>query len=273
MSDKLPQGQFLTLKNGQKIHYHEVGEGLPIVFLHGSGQGASGYSNFKGNAEYFAKNKYRAIMPDLLGFGYSSKKEDAIYDTDYHLAAIKEFIDTLSLNSVVLVGNSLGGALSLHFTLRYPEYVSKLVLMAPGGIEHKEAYMAMAGIKEVYKLVHKKTQLDFEDMRKILSLQVYDPKIISKDKVKERLAIAKTQPKSVWQTMSVPYLGDLIKDIKQPILCFWGANDQFLSANGASIMAKRCQNLRSIVLSSCGHWVMEEHRDLFNRYSMDFINE
>ena len=273
MENLLPKGKFLEIKKNLKIHYHEEGEGLPVIFLHGSGQGASGYSNFKGNASYFAKQKYRALMPDLLGFGYSSKPEDEIYSADFHVDAIKQFVDGLGLKSLVFVGNSLGGALALIFSLRYPDYVSKLVLMAPGGIEHKEAYMKMAGIQMVYKLSQGQGELQKSHLKKILSLQMFDPSRLSDSVVEERLQIAKEQPKAVWKTMSVPFLGDQLKEIPQPILCFWGADDQFLPVSGVQVIASECQNARSIVLSKCGHWVMQEHQDLFNRYTVDFLNE
>ena len=56
----------------QRIHYHDMGEGEAVVFLHGAGAGASGYSNFKGNFPAVAAAGFRAIVPDLLGFGLSS---------------------------------------------------------------------------------------------------------------------------------------------------------------------------------------------------------
>ena len=45
----IPEGKYAVTDGGLSIHYHEAGSGEPIVFLHGSGPGASGYSNFKGN--------------------------------------------------------------------------------------------------------------------------------------------------------------------------------------------------------------------------------
>jgi pimeloyl-ACP methyl ester carboxylesterase len=79
-SNPIPEGRYVTTDGGLSIHYHEAGSGEPIVFLHGSGPGASGYSNFKGNYSVFAANGYRAIVPDLPGFGLSSKP-----DTNYVL--------------------------------------------------------------------------------------------------------------------------------------------------------------------------------------------
>ena len=67
----IPVGHFVDIApvagSAQRIHYHEQGEGEVVIFLHGAGTGASGYSNFKGNYPEFAKAGVRSIVPDLLG--------------------------------------------------------------------------------------------------------------------------------------------------------------------------------------------------------------
>ena len=173
----IPKGKFLKISHDYQIHYHDEGQGEPVVFLHGSGQGASGYSNFKKNSAYFKDHNYRALMPDLLGFGLSSKPDDIQYSMELHLDTLKDFIDGLELKKISLVGNSLGGAVALHFALRFPECVEKLILLAPGGIEHKEAYMKMPGIRQVYKIVQGTESITKDDLREMLELQLYDRRI------------------------------------------------------------------------------------------------
>jgi 4,5:9,10-diseco-3-hydroxy-5,9,17-trioxoandrosta-1(10),2-diene-4-oate hydrolase len=64
----IPIGHFADIGQGQQIHYHAAGpaDGEVVIFLHGAGGGASGYSNFKGNFAEFAAAGYRAILPDML---------------------------------------------------------------------------------------------------------------------------------------------------------------------------------------------------------------
>ena len=73
----IPEGKYLDMANGYRVHYHEAGpaDGQPVIFLHGSGSGASGYSNFKGNYPEFAKAGFRCFVPDILGYGLSSKPD------------------------------------------------------------------------------------------------------------------------------------------------------------------------------------------------------
>ena len=50
------------------MHYHDVGQGEPVVLIHGSGPGVSGWANFEGNLATFSRH-YRCLVPDLPGFG------------------------------------------------------------------------------------------------------------------------------------------------------------------------------------------------------------
>ena len=272
-SKALPEGKYLDIDNGLRLHYHEQGEGLPVIFIHGSGQGASGFSNFCQNSPYFAEHGFRALMPDLPGFGYSSTPEDAKYELDFYVSAIKQFVDGLGLKSLVLVGNSLGGAISLKFAMDYPDYISKLILMAPGGIEPQEVYAQMSGLHALFRVVYSPDPISREGLRSVLSLQLWDESLLTDQIVEERYAIAKDQPKAVWTTMKVPFLGGDLEKITCPVLVFWGSDDRFLPVSGAQVMAKNCPNSRTIVFSRCGHWVMAEHTDLFNKYSVDFLRE
>ena len=68
---------------GRQLHYHDVGEGPVVLFVHGSGPGASSYSNFKGNFEVFVRAGYRVLLPDLPGYGGSDKPTDVAYTSAF----------------------------------------------------------------------------------------------------------------------------------------------------------------------------------------------
>src|SRR5579863_7729429 len=95
----IPEGHYAEIGNGQRVHFHAQGEGQPVIFLHGAGGGASGYSNFKGNYPAFAAAGFRAIVPDLLGYGLSSKPDIEQYDLDFFVAGIKGLVDALGLRN------------------------------------------------------------------------------------------------------------------------------------------------------------------------------
>jgi 4,5:9,10-diseco-3-hydroxy-5,9,17-trioxoandrosta-1(10),2-diene-4-oate hydrolase len=271
LPDRLPTGEFLQLDDGYRLHYHDEGSGAAVIFLHGSGQGASGWSNFKANASAFREQGYRTLMPDLLGFGFSSKPEDVAYTLDFHLAALEQFITRLGLVQVTLVGNSLGGALAIHYALHHPDRVANLILLAPGGIEAQAVYGQMPGLQAMFRVVMADAEVTPSDISEVLRLQLYDSSLLSDEVVAERYQVARTQPKVVWTTMQVPFLGDAIKQLRCPLLVFWGQDDQFLPVSGAEVMRQQCPHASVEVLPRCGHWVMVEHQEAFNRRCLAFL--
>ncbi len=266
----IPQGRYLNIDGGMTLHYHDAGRGHPVVFLHGSGPGASGYSNFKGNYPAFAEAGFRAIVPDLPGFGLSSKPEDAAYVLDFFVAAIHGLIARLGIEDCTLLGNSLGGAIAIKYTLDHPERVRNLILMAPGGLEDLPVYLAMEGIQRMIE-VFTAGPMDAAAMKRLLSLQLFDSSLVTDDLVAERVAVCATQPRTVLTTMRVPNMSERLGEIRCPVLGFWGINDRFNPSSGAAKIVERCAQARMVMLNRCGHWVMVEHRDFFNRACIDFL--
>lgn len=270
ISTPIPMGKFVRTPNGLDIHYHEAGNGQPIVFIHGSGPGASGYSNFKLNYPLFAEHSYRVIVPDLPGYGLSSKPEDAEYVLAFFVDALKEFLDALHIERCVLLGNSLGGAIAMQYTLDRPQAVRKLILMAPGGLEERETYFQMRGIQDMVASFSNGA-IDTEGMRHLLSLLLYDKELIDDALLAERVGVCALQPRSVLSTMRVPNLSARLDQITCPVLGFWGMNDLFCPPGGATKVTQQCPNARFVLVNQCGHWVMVEHRAMFDRTCLDFL--
>lgn len=268
-----PQGHFVTLQDGLRLHYLDSGAGEPVVFIHGSGPGASGHSNFKQNYPQFAAAGYRAIVPDLPGYGASDKPE-TIYSLDFFVAALNGLLDALDIPRCVLVGNSLGGAIAIKLALDQPQRVSKLVLMAPGGLMEKEQYYRqMEGIQKMAAAFASGELKEAAGMRRLLGLQLFDAALLSDETINERVAVVQQQPLCVLASMQVPNMAARLAELQCPILGFWGMNDKFCPASGAQTLMEACRQIRFVLLSECGHWAMVEHRELFNRQCLDFIGE
>jgi pimeloyl-ACP methyl ester carboxylesterase len=93
--------------NGHDLAFHDVGDGPPVVFLHGSGPGVTGWANFGDNLP--ALQGIRAIVVDQVGFGASGRPE--VYDRNYlqiSADAVVGLLDALGLEKVGIVGNSMG---------------------------------------------------------------------------------------------------------------------------------------------------------------------
>ena len=268
----LPVGHYATLDNGLTLHYLEAGSGPTVIWLHGSGPGASGFSNFKGNYPLFAEAGYRNIVLDLPGFGRSDKPDDVNYDLDFFVSSLHGFLDKVGIDRCTLLGNSLGGAIALGATLAYPERVEKLILMAPGGVEERATYFQMPGIQRMVE-VFAQGPMGVEQMRHVMTLQLYDPTQLDEALLRERAAVAVTQPANLFSTMMVPNMTERLGEIRVPILGFWGSNDLFNPPVGAFKVLDNAPNARFVMLNRCGHWVQVEHEALFNRECIAFLSE
>jgi 4,5:9,10-diseco-3-hydroxy-5,9,17-trioxoandrosta-1(10),2-diene-4-oate hydrolase len=268
----VPEGKYVDVGNGISLHYHESGSGDrgAVLFIHGSGPGASGWSNFKGNYPFLAEHGYRTIVPDTLGYGYSSKPEDGTFSLDDVSAQYKALLDALDVTRVALVGNSQGGAIAINMALNYPQLVQRLVLMAPGGLETRETYMAMEGIKAMIRVLYKEG-VSKETMRRVFALQLHDETKITDEVIEERYQIAMTQHKDNIARIHVDNQEARLSEIQCPVLCFWGANDKFCPSSGAAKIASECESSRTMLISSCGHWVMVEYPKLFNELTLKFL--
>jgi 4,5:9,10-diseco-3-hydroxy-5,9,17-trioxoandrosta-1(10),2-diene-4-oate hydrolase len=273
MSSKpVPEGHYVKLPNRHRIHYLDKGKGPVLVWLHGSGSGACGHSNFKGNYPYFADNGYRNIVIDHLGYGYSDKPDNIEYPIELFVECVKQTLDQIGLSHYSLVGNSLGGAIALRFAVDHPQNVEKLVLMAPGGIEEQMDYFkmpAMATMKEVFMSAEPVTEARLKYF--LESAMVVDKKFITNELAHERFELMKLQNPQVIKTMKVPNMADRLPEITCPALGFWGLNEQLMPESGILKLAKGMPNMRMILVPKAGHWVMVEHRDLFNRMTLDFL--
>jgi 4,5:9,10-diseco-3-hydroxy-5,9,17-trioxoandrosta-1(10),2-diene-4-oate hydrolase len=257
---------------GHSIAVHQAGLGPTVVFIHGSGPGASGLSNFRLNLEAFVHAGFHVVAPDLIGYGHSSKPTGIDYTLDLFADTLLEALRAAGVEKAHLVGNSLGGAIALRIALDQTDVVNRLVMMAPGGIETRERYFAMPGIA---KMVGDFTSPDFNlaGMRALVSNLVYDPAVITDALVAERFAVARTQPKDVLARMRVPDLSPRLGELAMPILGFWGVEDGFCPASGAEKFLAVCPDARFVSYARVGHWVMVERAAEFNRLTTEFLKQ
>ena len=265
-----------SVAGGYEISIAEI-PGAPanaptVIFIHGSGPGASGASNFRNNAQVFADAGYRVILPDLIGYGASSKPE-----ADYPLELFTQtLLDALTQHGVAgghLIGNSLGGGIALQIALDHPEFaIGKLILMAPGCVAEQASYFTMPGIAKM-RSGFGSPEFNIEEQRRLIGNLMHPSSAhhVTDALVEERFAVARTQPKDVLARVKTPDLGPRLGEVKQPIFVLWGLNDEFCPESHARLFLDACPDVRCLTFSQTGHWVQVERAQEFNRYSLDFL--
>ncbi|KPI11513.1 2,6-dioxo-6-phenylhexa-3-enoate hydrolase [Actinobacteria bacterium OK074] len=264
----------------KKIFVAETGDGPPVLLLHGGGPGASGVANYHRNIAELAK-EYRVIVPDLPGYGRSTKGVDGA-DPFGHLATgIRGLLDELGLDKAHLVGNSYGGACALRLALDTPDRVDRMVLMGPGGIGTTRA-LPTPGLNSLlnYYTGDGPSRLKLEKfIRNYLvfnAAQVPDSVIDARyrDSIDSEVVANPPlrRPKSLGALWKMDFTRDKrLSRLPVPTLVLWGAADKVNRPSGGRMLADRMPNCDLYEVANTGHWMQWERADLFNRLCADFL--
>ncbi|MCK8435524.1 alpha/beta fold hydrolase [Streptomyces sp. D2-8] len=268
---------------GRKIFAAETGDGPPVLLLHGGGPGASGVSNYGRNVAELAK-EYRVIVPDLPGYGRSTKGVDGADPFGYLADGIRGVLDELGLGKAHLVGNSYGGACALRLALDTPDRVERMVLMGPGGIGTTRA-LPTPGLNSLLnyytgdgpsrpkleKFIRNYLVFNAADVPDSAIDERYrasiDPEVIAAPPL--RRPSGPNALRTVWKM-------DFTRDprlsrLPVPTLVLWGAQDKVNRPSGGRMLAERMPNCDLYLVANTGHWVQFERAELFNRLCADFL--
>ncbi|WP_030851303.1 alpha/beta fold hydrolase [Streptomyces griseus] len=268
---------------GRNIFAAETGDGPPVLLLHGGGPGASGVSNYARNITELAK-EYRVIVPDLPGYGRSTKSVDGS-DPFGHLAdGIRGLLDGLGLEKAHLVGNSYGGACALRLALDTPNRVDRMVLMGPGGIGTTRS-LPTPGLNSLLNYYtgdgpsRRKLEKFIRDYLVFNAADVPDAAIDERYRASidpEVIASPPLRRPSGPNALRTVWKMDFTRDARLsrlpvPTLVLWGAQDRVNRPSGGPMLAERMPNCDLYMAANTGHWVQFERAELFNRLCADFL--
>ena len=273
-----------TVQTGSyETYLNRQGEGKDesILFLHGSGPGAVAWSNWQHALPALSGN-FDCIAPDLIGFGKSAHPEDPPQGAkawmEYWIQQQIDVLDSLGLQKVHLVGNSLGGAIALHLLHRYPERFDRAVLMGTGGTP----LTIPEQLEVVWGFYDEPTA---RRMAKILSWFAYDPSAVGGDlegiaemrleaalKPEVRRSYASMFPSPRQDQLDALRLPEeALRTIEHSTLLIHGRDDVIVPLEASLYLLERLSNVQLHVFGRCSHWTQIEYKDAFNQLLADFF--
>lgn len=258
---------------GLKTNYHEMGSGRPVVLLHGSGMGVSGWENWHRVMPELAK-EHRIIVPDIVGFGFTERPADAQYNIKFWAQHLNGFIEALGLEKPVLVGNSFGGSLSLAYAARQSHRLAGMVLMGtPAG-----DFTRTSGSRAWYY------EPSVENMRALLEEFPYDKSIVTDEMVASRHEVTTLaggleayralfpEPGPAGEQRTVRGLPEsTLAQVSTPVLALHGREDKMIPLECSLRIAAHVPNAELHVFGQCGHWVQIERQKQFVEQTLNFI--
>ena len=248
-----------TLSSGDKIVYTENDNitGEPLLLIHGFGGNKDNFTRIARQLE-----NYNLIIPDLIGFGDSSKPMTADYRAEAQATRLHELLQAKGLASNIHIGgNSMGGAISVAYAAKYPKEVKSLWLIDSAGFWSVGVPKSLEGatLENNPLLVNKKE--DFYAMYDfVMSKPPYIPKSVKAVFAQERIANEALESKILAQIVedNVEERAKVIAEYNIPTLVVWGEEDKVIKPETVTLIKKIIPQSQVITMPKIGHVPMIE---------------
>lgn len=206
---------------GLKINYKTLGEGKPLLILHGWG---SRSDNWQKVGELLAENGIKVIIPDLPGFGQSDKPLTA-WNLDDYCDFVEEFVKVLNLQKFYLLGHSFGGALAVKCGLKFPEKIDKLFL-ASAACFRKKTFK-----NKLFKFLSKFIKIKTPFFRKVFYRK--------SDYLSTEGVMRDTYLKIIAEDLT-----GVLSQVQVPTIIIWGKEDKVTSLKQGRLIKEKIQDSR-----------------------------
>ncbi len=285
MSKNRPSvSQKFTYDGDNYLNYEVSGsEGTSVVFLHGFGASLRNWDDIRGA---FPRDDFTLYLIDLKGFGLSSKPEDGKYAVSHQAAIIVQFLKSLSLERVALVGHSYGGGVALRIAtgidnLEDVPKIAKLVLVDPAAYPQDfPSFISFLRIPIINRILMTCTSPRFR-ARHSLKQTIFDRKKIT-DALVDRYATFLTEPGAAYSFIQVanqmvpkdqPEVALKYPLIDCPTLIVWGRNDSTISLENGKRLHGDIPDSVLHIIDNCGHVPQEECPEDTARIMLAFLQE
>ena len=248
----------LHVKKQGEFKYVDEGKGQVLMLLHGL---FGALSNWEGVVNHYSKH-FRVMIPMLPIYEMPIKQAG--------LEGLREFterfVETMNLDKLMIIGNSLGGHVGILYTLKNPEKVTKLILTGSSGLFEN----TMGGSYP--------RRGSYDYIRERVAYTFYDPNVASKELVDEVFETTKSIPKcmrivAIAKSAQRNNLALELPTIKVPTLLVWGLNDTITPPMVAHEFNRLIPNSELKFIDKCCHAPMMEHPETFNQLLRNWLTQ
>jgi pimeloyl-ACP methyl ester carboxylesterase len=249
------------------VHYHEAGSGTPIVFLHGYLMGA----NLWDPVIQLLEGEFRCVSPELpFGAHPTPMRPDADLTTAGVGRLVADFLQTLDLHHVILVGNDSGGAIA-QVAARHPQHVGGLVLASCDAFDNHppKLFRPMITAARLGALTPLLAGLKFRPVRSLPPAYGWlthqrPPHELIDGWIANYLADRDVRRET---RRLIAFLGDdaimrqiaaELADFTKPVLLVWAADDKFFPLQHPRRLAGILPNARLEQIEGSRTWVMRD---------------
>ncbi len=274
----IPEDRFIKVGNINTRYWMSGEQGTPVVLIHGLG---GSIENWVKNIDVLGQS-HRVYAPDLMGFGQTDK-QPVLRKVDELVQFLHDFMEVQKIEKAALIGNSLGGALALSFSVQFPDKVDRLVLADNAGMGREvNILFRLSSLPVLGQIMTRPSRRTVSMLwRKI----VYDRLMVTTELVEKtyKLAALPGASKALLATIRAginfrgqrTFVTSLLLDsatkVKVPTLIFWGQRDRIIPVAHAGIAVDLIPNSRLKIFDHCGHMPQLERPEEFNKLVLDFL--
>ncbi len=256
-----------------RVAYTDTGEGEPVILLHG----IPTWSFLYREVIPILAHEHRVLAPDLLGHGYSDRRDRFDRSLRAQTAMILRFMDALGIERATIVGHDTGGGVALILGIEHPDRVKRLVLSNivaydswpvddmvslgdPNWRKKTAAEVAAFVASGFGDGLHNPDRLTEEFERGIVAPYA-----------DEEGKISLIRNASALNTNHTMALVDRHKDIAAPTLVLWGVRDPMQTITDGERLAREIPNARLKRMENSSHWLQQDAPEAFAREILHFL--
>jgi pimeloyl-ACP methyl ester carboxylesterase len=270
-----------VLVDGQPVNTIELGEGPPLVFVHG----LSGcWANWLEQLPVFARER-RVLAFDLPGFGASPMPAQEISIAGYG-RLLDRLLDSLGVDAAAVVGNSMGGFIAAELAISSPQRVERMVLVSAAGISTfgepraTRAIPALVRGERILAATAAWTAAKSDTVARRARMREATLGLVVRHPSRLPAALAAEQLRGAGkpgflQALQAVLGYDLrarLAEIACPALVVWGDGDRLISVEDADVFIELIPGARKVVFEDTGHMAMLERPAAFNPLLRDFLS-